>query len=133
VNGTIVLLGDLRARALDRVAKDFGWSLESVDGLSRLRDLDKDGRVIAVLFNAPSLDLSWGAALELVRDAAPSALPIVCHHFSDEIDWPSLAEQGAFHALPLPLSDSEVRQSFGFIWSARRSRIVKAHAAALVA
>jgi hypothetical protein len=34
-----------------------------------------------------------------------------------------LAEAGAFHALALPFDSSEIRQSLGFVWSARLRRL----------
>lgn len=41
----------------------------------------------------------------------PRALPILCHGFADHLDWPEVADAGAFHALPLPFSVPELRQS----------------------
>jgi hypothetical protein len=63
--------------------------------------------------------LSWEEALRLVIDAAPDALPVLCHGFSDVLYLPDLADAGAFHAMRLPLHADEVRQSLGFVWAAQ--------------
>lgn len=121
-NGTVILLGNLPPGALDRVASEFGWSVENVRSLDRVRDMSADRKFVAVLFEPYSLGLSWSLALRSVLDAAPTALPIACHRFSDVIDWPELADAGAFHALSSPFNERELRQSLGFIWARRFER-----------
>ncbi len=123
-HGTVVLIGDLafETRALNRLVTEFGWSLEVVAGLDQLRELSAPGGSIAILFDAKSLGLSWDQALPLIRQIDSQALLIPCHRFSDVVNWRELADAGAFHALALPLDPGEVRQSLGFIWSARFRR-----------
>jgi DNA-binding NtrC family response regulator len=76
---------------------------------------------VAVLFNPTSLGLPWDEALRSVLNAFPKAFPILCHGFADNIDWPEVADAGAFHSLPMPFSVAEVRQSLGFVWGAKQS------------
>lgn len=118
---TIVLLGNLPADTvpLDLLVEKFGWSLEKAATFNSLRDLAAGRDVVAVLFEASMWSLPWSEVLRLVLDAAPNALPILCHRFSDTLPWPELADAGAFHAMPLPLASGEVRQSLGFVWAAR--------------
>lgn len=124
-NCTLVILGNLASGALNQAIAEFPWSLEDADGFRRLSDLHRERRVVAVLFEPYTFDLTWNEALRSVREAAPTALPIACHRFSDVIDWPQLAEGGAFHALRLPFDERELRQSLGFVWTAWRQEPLK--------
>jgi len=124
-NGTVILLGNLPPGPLDRVVTEFGWSLEIVRSLDRVREMSAGRKLIAILFEPYSLGLSWSLALRSVLYAAPTALPIACHRFSDAIDWPELANAGAFHALSSPFNERELRQSLGFIWARRFERLQK--------
>lgn len=123
-HGTVVMVGDLgfETRALNRLVTEFGWSLELAAGLDELRELSAVRHSIAILFDANSLGLSWEQALASLREIDSQALLIPCHRFSDAVNWRELADAGAFHALALPFDPGEVRQSLGFIWSARFRR-----------
>jgi hypothetical protein len=120
--GTVVLAGVLPAEhvALDRLVAEFGWSLKQASSFAEVAELNADHSVVTVLFSPQDLALRWDWALRGVRDAAPAALPILCHRFAHAIDWPEAAQAGVFHALRLPLKLGEVRQSLGFVWEAKR-------------
>lgn len=125
LSGRIVVLGNppvIETVAFEKLTPEFGWSVEVAEDLNRVRSLGETGNVVAVFFEAQSLGQSWEDALRLVREAAPQALLIPCHRFSDSVNWPELADAGAFHALPVPLKSDEVRQSLSFVWSARLRR-----------
>ncbi len=117
----VVLLGNIPADnvRLYSLAASFGWSLEKAASFASLKELAGSRAVVAVLFEASMWKLSWEEALRLVIDAAPDALPVLCHGFADILHLPDLADAGAFHALRLPLHADEVRQSLGFVWAAR--------------
>jgi hypothetical protein len=117
--GTVVLVGNLSSGALRRLAPKFDWLVEEAHSFKHLEEICDRHRVVAVLFEPYSFGISWPRALQSVLDSAPAALPIVCHRISDVIDWPTLADAGAFHAIPVPLNESEVRLSLGFVWGAR--------------
>jgi len=119
--GTVVLAGSLPVEhlALDLLVGEFGWSLNQASSLRSLAELNADYNVVAVLFSLRSLALPWEQALRGILDAAPKALPILCHGFADAIDWPQVAEAGGFHSLLLPFTWGEIRQSLGFVWEAR--------------
>lgn len=121
--GTVALLGNLNIEreVFDAVAAEFDCSVEQASSLSGLRKLDATRHLVAVLFDARNLGLSWTDALKFVMDAAPAALPIVCAGFSETIRWPELADAGAYHLLRLPMDEGEVRRSLGFIWAAKRT------------
>jgi hypothetical protein len=133
MRGTIVFVGgpQVETAALDHLVSEFGWSLEVAADLDCLRKLSAARNLVAVLFDAHSLGLSWQHALRLVRETASQALAIACPTLSDRLNWPELAESGAFHALALPFSDSEVRQSLGFVSFARSRRAASASASSL--
>jgi len=120
-NGTVVLAGSFPVDHLnlDGMAAEFGWSVTETSSLRGLAELNTDRNVVAVLFNPRSLALGWDQALRAVQEAAPRALLILCHGFADSIDWPQVAEAGAFHSLLLPFAGHEIRQSLGFVWDAK--------------
>ncbi len=121
-NGTVVLLGNLNIdRAIfDPVAAEFGWSVTQTESLQFLKEVSGRKEVVAVIFDATKLGLSWQDALERVLESSPRALPIACAGFSEVIPWSDLAEAGAFHELRRPIEASEVRTSLGFVWAAKR-------------
>jgi len=120
---TVVFLGEVSDEcfALGEIARGFGWSIETVEDLAQLRSVSWRRDVVAVLFDPGTLAASAGHALQLVRNAAPDALQIVCQRFSDSIPWPDLAAEGAFHALRRPLSPAEFRVSLGFAFDATQA------------
>lgn len=124
-DGMVVSLGmpPVEGLTLDSLALEFGWSFEIAGDLEQLQKLGSSRSLVAILFDAHGLGLSWEQALRLIGAAAAPALLIPCHRFSDVVNWRDLADAGAFHALALPLSPSEVRQSLGFVWSARMRRL----------
>ncbi len=126
-NGTVVLAGSLPVEylALDLLVPQFEWSLRECSNLRGVAELNTDHNLVAVLFNPRSLGLSWDRALHGVLNAAPGALPILCHAFSEAIDWPQVAEAGAFYSLLLPFAMDEVRRSLGFVSDAKsRSAVI---------
>jgi hypothetical protein len=115
------------------VVQEFGWSLECVSSFENLRKLLRDRSAVAVLFEPKALGISWEEALGLVLEIAPDALPMVCQRFSETVIWPDLAEAGAFHSLSLPIDARELRQSLGFVWTAKRAASVESLNTAAVA
>ena len=116
--GTIVLLGALPVdhSVFNHVAAEFGWTVQSAATLAELSALQN---LAVVLFSPRHMALPWEQALQSVLEAAPRALPILCHTFAETVDWPRAANAGAFHSLLLPFDAREVRQSLGFAWSAK--------------
>ncbi len=118
---TVVLLGSLPIErfVLDCLASEFGFSFKEVEGLPDVPTPNLRADAVAVLFNASSLGLEWDEALSSILNAFPEAFPILCYGFADHIDWPRMADAGAFHSIPLPFSVAELRQSLGFVWAAQ--------------
>lgn len=116
--------------SLEKLAAEFGWSLKHLPHLADLEVLRADSRVVAVLFSPANLAVSWKRALHKIQESAPQARPILCHRFRDSIDWPRAAKAGVFLLLPMPLSEVEVRQSLGFVWSARANNRARKAASA---
>jgi DNA-binding NtrC family response regulator len=121
---TIVVLGNMidGHPSLEPVFLEFEWSIQTTLSLDGLADLSSQLDVLAVLVDPALLDLPWKQTLAAVQRAAPRALPILCHRFSDAIDWTEAANAGAFHLLGLPLNTSELRQSLGFVWAEKNKR-----------
>lgn len=126
---TVVLLGNFpfEAPAFRRAVEEAGWTLEVANDFDGLREMSTFRRPAAILLDAPGQGLSWQEALQTARQVDPEALLIACHRFSESLNWPALAEAGAFHSLALPFDASEVRQSLAFVgaaWMRRASRAV---------
>lgn len=120
--GTIALLGDVNVEPahFGILAANFSWAVDRVATLRSLREMSATENIVAVLFDARNLGVSWNDALESVLAAAPRALPIVCTGFSEPVRWPELADAGAFTELRLPIDEGEARRCLGFIWAAKR-------------
>lgn len=130
---TVVLLGSLPIErlVLDLLVSEFGFSFKRVASLQDATRINLHEDITAVLFNPKSLGLEWDEALKSVLNAFPGAFPVLCHGFADHIDWPQMADAGAFHSLPVPFSIAELRQSLGYVWSAQRnSRLTSTRLAA---
>jgi DNA-binding NtrC family response regulator len=117
---SVVLLGSLPTETpeIKSLAEEFGWRLDTAADLDQLRSLIAVRNPVAILLDPNDLGLSWDAALNSVQEIDSRPYLILCHRFSDVVDWPKLAEAGAFHALARPLDPNEVRQSLAFVWSA---------------
>jgi hypothetical protein len=122
MNSTVVIVGELPIDhlALDLLVAEFGWSLKKVADLGCLETFDSDYDPVTILFGPKLLDLPWDKALRSVIAAFPRTLPILCRGFGEHLDLSQVVEAGAFHSLLVPFSVSEVRQSLGFVWCARR-------------
>lgn len=120
--GTVALLGNLAIdrNLFDSIASEFDLTVEPVPTLRALSERSAAGDVVAVLFDARVLGLSWSDALEGILGIAPGILPVVYAGFSESIRWPELSEAGAFHILRRPINESETRHTLGFIWAAKR-------------
>lgn len=123
-HSTVIFLGNAGPGidGLEATVCEFGWTLETAADLDKLRALSEERTVIAIIFDSRSLDLRAEDALRRIRSLDSEALLIPCLRFSDSANWPDLAEAGAFHAISLPFSPGEVRQSLAFVWSARLRR-----------
>jgi len=127
----IVMRGSacIDAEVLGAVAREFGWAVETAGDLREIaaaqasRATGRPAEPAAVLFHRSAFgSCSWLEAVRQLSLALPRVHPIACHGFAEPIDWPGLCEAGAFHSLWLPLKESEVHQSFGFVWEARKRR-----------
>ena len=107
--------------AVQSVGGEFGWTVGIADDLREVAAAHAYRRTSAVLFHRDAFGSnSWLDAVRLLKSALPGVRPVVCHGFSESIDWPALCDAGAFHSLWLPLKENEVRRSFGFLWEAER-------------
>ena len=129
--GTVALLGDvsIEPAVFGVLAANFNWAVDRAETLVRLRAMSAAQNVVAVLFDARNLGVSWNDALESVLAAAPRALPVVCTGFSEVVHWPDLADAGAFCELRLPINEGEARRCLGFIWAAKREDQIQPAAA----
>lgn len=121
---TVVLLGNLTNGRVDlaNALSEFEWSVESTLNLEGLADISSRQNVAVVLIDPAALELPWRRAVSAVQKVAPGAFPILCHRFSNVIDWMEASAVGVFHLLGLPLNPDELRQSLGFVWAERNKR-----------
>ncbi len=107
---------------LEHLLTEFGWSLQAAATPDGLAELCARTDVLVVVVDPATVGLPWKEALSMVGQAAPRALPILCHRISDSIDWVEASAAGAFDLLDLPLNVDELRQTLGFAWAAKTSR-----------
>jgi hypothetical protein len=116
----VVLFGRFdgeRTELVNRVALEFGWETIAVRHLDELAVAPEPA---AVLVHVTALGDAWPSILEAIRRAAPYSCIVACLGFGDHVDWPELREAGAFDLLHLPLAESEVRQTLGFVASSQQ-------------
>ena len=102
-------------------AEEFAWTVKSAHSVSQVAS-ENTSETVAIFFHKSAVDpdCSWAEAIRYIGNAFPGLAIIVCHGFSEPIDWPALCAVGAFHAVWLPLKQCEVRKSLGFVSEARR-------------
>jgi hypothetical protein len=108
---------------LSGLTSEFGWKLRIVDRIADVRASGPD-RAAAILFHNEALKCPWLEAVGRLRRAAPLARLVACHGFADGVEWAELRNAGVFHTLWLPFTESELRQSLGFIWQAEQRAAV---------
>jgi hypothetical protein len=120
----LVMPGSDRRRqpALHAIAADFGWTVEVTNDLKAIAAAQPSGKTVAALFSRDALGpgYSWLKTIQTLKIALPKTHLVVCHGFSETIDWPELSDAGAFHELWLPLQDNEARLCLGFVWEAEK-------------
>ena len=97
--------------ALRAVSAEFGWDVQTdplADGVAP--------KALLLQRDAFGSGYSWLDVVHVCRSKMPEVRLILCHGLSEKIDWPALSRAGAFHAVSLPLRESELRQSLGFVW-----------------
>ena len=106
-----------RHTILHAVAADFGWNVEVTSDLSAVAAAQANCMTAAVFFCQDAMGPNYSRLemIRLIRAALPQARLVVCHGFSETIDWPELSDAGAFHELWLPLQENEVRLCLGFV------------------
>jgi DNA-binding NarL/FixJ family response regulator len=119
--GCLVLLGDFSNERLDfdSVVHDFGWSVSRASSLSELVEIGRSRTVVAVLVQNGALNMPLPEGLRAIRAAAPRGRIIVCHNVGQAHSRTAMIEAGAFGVLLMPLAQSEVRQSLGFVWASK--------------
>lgn len=106
-----------RHTILHTLAADFGWTVKVTSDLSAVTAAQANCMTAAVFFCHDALGPGYSRqeTIRLLRAALPQARLVVCHGFSETIDWPELSDAGAFHELWLPLQENEVRLCLGFV------------------
>jgi DNA-binding NtrC family response regulator len=109
---------------LRAAATEFGFNVETAGDVRELAADRDSGNIAAVLFHRDVFGprCSWLDALQLLESELPGVRLVASHRFAEAIDWASLADAGAYHALWLPLKDNELRQCLGFVWQAEKRR-----------
>lgn len=120
---TVVVLtsGELDVSAIIAGASTFGWSALMLNRLRSLDTLPLD-TIAAILFDRDAVGGSWTEATSRLHRIAPKVPLIACHHITEMLDWPAVCNAGAFHGVRVPLNESELRQSFGYVWAAMQRR-----------
>lgn len=111
----------LNLASMRTVAEEFGWKIRVAEALGEVAAVTPR-KVAAVFFhrNAFGAGYSWRDAIRFLKVMLPGVPLVVLRRFAEPVDWPGLSDEGAFHSLWLPLKESEVRQSLGFLANAER-------------
>lgn len=109
-----------------KVAGEFGWNvrIDSQGSETQRGAPDRDTMAVLLCRDAFGPGVSWREAITLLRITVPDAPVIALHGFAESMDWTELSEAGAYHSLWLPLKKNEVRQSLGFLSSAKNRPLV---------
>jgi len=107
--------------SINNIAEELGWKIRIAEGLGEVAAVTPRS-VAAVLFHRDAFGsaYSWRDAVRFLKVMLPGVPLVVMRGFSEAVDWPELSDEGAFHSLWLPLKESEVRQSLGFLSNADR-------------
>jgi len=120
----VVMSGPTRLdlKPLEKVAREFGWVVGTASDPQLLALAFPYRKPVAVLFHRDAMgsEYSWPEALRRAHALLPEVRIIACHGFAEYVNWPELRSAGAFHALPIPLRENEVRQSLGFVLDAEK-------------
>jgi len=114
MNGCILVMpgpDDVDLPTLRTVAAEFGWDVQ----IGNVRDAVVP-KALLLHREAFGPGNCWLEVVRVCRSKLPEVRLIVCHGLSETMDWPALSRAGAFHAVSLPLRESEFRQSLGFVW-----------------
>jgi hypothetical protein len=115
----VLMMGSARDghSTLNAVAADFGWTVEITNDLDSVAATQTNNTTVALFFGHDALGQGYSRleTIRLLRGALPQVRLVVCHGFSETIDWPELSDAGAFHELWLPLQENEVRLCLGFV------------------
>jgi hypothetical protein len=117
MSGSIIVMpgsDHVNLPALQAVAAEFEWVVQVASHPGEATA----PKALFLYHDAFGPGQSWLEVVRSCRFQFPELRPIVCHRLSEPIDWPALSRAGAFHAVSLPLKESEVRQSLGFVWEA---------------
>ena len=108
-------------QCLGCAAAEFGWTVKFAQSVLQAAS-GNVSEIAAIILHKSAVgeDCSWPEAILHVKSVLPGVACIVCHGFSEPIDWPALSAAGAFHAVWLPLRQSEIRKSLGFVSEARQ-------------
>lgn len=100
---------------LKHAAEEFGW---------RVGRASDPQEIVAVILhrNAFGPLPSWREVIRRLKQTLPDSRVIACHGFTETLDWGEFCDLGVFHAIRLPMSEAEVRQSLGFLWEAEKRR-----------
>jgi hypothetical protein len=114
MNGCILVMpgpDHIDLPTLHTVSAEFGWDVQ----VGHVRDTVVP-KALLLHRDAFGPGYCWLDVVRVCRSKLPEVRLIVCHGLSERIDWPALSRDGAFHAISLPLRESELRQSLGFVW-----------------
>ena len=98
-------------------AGTFGWNTLTLKRVAAIEKLPFEA-IAAILFDRGAVGGSWPEAASRLRRIVPQIPLIACHHITEKLDWPAVCDAGAFHGVSVPLNESELRQSLGYVWAA---------------
>jgi hypothetical protein len=113
----LVLLGDFAEgqTMLSRLAWKFGWSIRKAATSRDLRQVAREAQVVGVFLNTARWQGDVRGRVRETCSAAAGGRVVACHRFRDANRFDHELPDGTFYTLALPLDESEVRQSLGYL------------------
>jgi AmiR/NasT family two-component response regulator len=120
----VVLFGDFSEEPVDirQIGSEFSWSVTEAASFREVRAAYYRNPIAAIVIQAHSISAPLQSVLEELAILAPGARLIVSYKAGDAGLLRDIIDSGACGAVMSPLNETELRQTLGFAWAARRNR-----------
>lgn len=115
---TVVFCGNFHDQhiAWSHVTPQYGWRLCEVPSIEDLGKIADKLNVAAVFVQSDPGELA--ERIEKIRALLPNARVVFCYPHSAPMLADELVCAGAFHSIPRPLNEGDVKRCLGFVWEA---------------
>jgi hypothetical protein len=114
----VVLCGDFGPASIpwEKLSEEFGLDFSFVNDPAQLQSIEGAGDVVSLFIDLDHLERHLAQIGQ--TDSTRSARLVVCHSLSSRLPDEARRDSGAFHTLPVPFNEGELRQSLSFLSAA---------------